>query len=106
MKIAIQNARKFQQKNQEKPTGFLQSDSKTVKIPLHQKIKGQGKERVVLIFLAVSRHQKQKQYHNQVSRFKISGKELPEKGGEITVSRVVLHLIWLRVRRYRLFWLR
>lgn len=59
-----------------------------------------------MVFLAVSRHQKQKQHHNQVSRFKISGKELPEKGGEITVSCVVLHLVWLRVRRYRLFWLR
>lgn len=59
-----------------------------------------------MVFLAVSCHQKQKQHHNQVSCFKVSGKKLPEKGGEITVSRVVLHLIWLRVRRYRLFWLR
>ena len=106
MEIAIQNAQKYQQKNSEKPTGFLQSASKTVKNPLHQKIKGQGKERIVLVFLAVSRHQKQKQYHNQVSGFKVSGKKLPEKGREVSVSRVVLHLIWLRVRRYRLFWLR
>lgn len=59
-----------------------------------------------MVFLAVSCHQKQKQHHNQVSGFKVSGKKLPEKGGEITVSHVVLHLIWLRVRRYRLFWLR
>ena len=59
-----------------------------------------------MVFLAVSRHQKQKQYHNQVSRFKISGKKLPEKGGEIAVSCVVVHLTWLRVHRDRLFGLR
>jgi len=103
MEITIQNAQKYQQKNSEKPTGFLQSASKTVKNPLHQKIKGQGEKGIVLVFLAVSCHQKQKQHHNQVSGFKVSGKKLPEKGREVSVSRVVLHLTWLGIHRKRLF---
>lgn len=59
-----------------------------------------------MVFLAVSRHQKQKQYHNQVSDFEVSGKELPEKGREVSVSHIVLHLTWLRIHRESLFWLR
>lgn len=59
-----------------------------------------------MVFLAVSCHQKQKKHHNQVSDFEVSGKELPEKGREVSVSHIVLHLTWLRIHRESLFWLR
>lgn len=61
-----------------------------------------------MIFLAVPRHQQQKQNHNQVTGFKVSGKELPEKGREITASDAILHLDLLRlgIDGDRLFWLR
>lgn len=59
-----------------------------------------------MVFLAVSCHQKQKKHHNQVSGFKVSGKELPEKGREVSVSGVVLHLTWLGIHRESLYWLR